>query len=140
VIEYRLVVEADIPGIMELCRVENYKSYCVDAQTTWRAFTAPGVQTVVAVTGLEIRGVAQVLSDGTLRAYLCFILVDRAHRQQGIGRRLAQEVASLSGVARVDVLAGEAARPFYGSFKNREWPGFSIYPNGVPGEKKTGRE
>jgi hypothetical protein len=38
---YRPIQKQDLPGVIELCRVENWTSYIQDPDRTWQVFTAP---------------------------------------------------------------------------------------------------
>lgn len=125
--EYRLTVRADLEDVLRLCAAEGWSTYCNDPEATWRALTAPGVWTVVAVTDGIVAGFAQMQSDGVIQAHLSLIAVADAHRGKGIGQRLVEEALRHSGGQRVDLLSATAAE-FYRSFSHKEMPGFRIYP------------
>jgi len=125
--EYSVIRSAHLMAVVELCRRESYSSYTVDEQRTWRALTAPGVVTVVALNDDQVVGFAQVQSDGEIQAHLSLIVVDRDFRKQGIGRELIQEVFKQIGADRIDLIT-EDAQSFYRSLPHKEWIGFRIYP------------
>lgn len=123
-----MVAEPDVPGIMELCRVEGYPSFLESQDTTWRALTNPGVTTMVCAEAGQVLGFAQMQSDGLIQAHLSNIVVDRAQRRRGIGRRLIQEAFARAGGKRVDLVATEAGELLYQSFGYQRMPGYRIYP------------
>ena len=127
--DYRPIERCDLHGVVHLCEVEGWESYTQDDETTWRALTAPGVCTMVAVESGEVVGFAQMQSDGVIQAHLTLVVVARDRRGQGIGRRLIEEAFARCGGKRVDLLSTEDADAFYRSFKHREHPGFRLYPD-----------
>jgi ribosomal protein S18 acetylase RimI-like enzyme len=72
-------------------------------------------------------GIASVLSDGELQAYLATVVVATGHRRRGLGRRLVEAAFSACGAERLDLLS--TADPFYETFVHARWPGFRIYPD-----------
>jgi ribosomal protein S18 acetylase RimI-like enzyme len=127
-VQYLPLARRHLAGVMRLCRVERWPSYLASAERTWRALTAPGSCTVVAVEDSEVVGFAQLLSDGLIQAHLTLIAVARAHRRRGIGRRLLEEGLARAGGLRVDLVSTEGAHGFYRAFEHRRFPGFRIYP------------
>jgi GNAT superfamily N-acetyltransferase len=125
-IEYRLIQEQDLADVVVLCAAEPWPVYTKDAQQTWRALTAPGVTTIVAVEDGRIIGFAQVLSDGETAAFLSLLLVAADRRRQGIGTRLIQEAFQRCGAERLDLLTDDAG--FYRKFVHHELVGLRIYP------------
>jgi len=127
-IRYELISRDYLPGIISLCEAEGYESYTEDAELTWRALTAPGVTTVVAVEGDSIPGFAQMQSDGHIQAHLSLVVVAASHRRQGTGRKLIEKALSGAGGKRVDLVT-DTADDFYHSFKHQDhWHGYRIYP------------
>jgi len=118
-----------LTAIIELCRLQNYSSYTANAERTWRALTAPGVVTVVALNDERVVGFSQIQSDGEIQAHLSLVIVDHAFRKQGIGRGLIQEGFKHIGAGRMDLIT-EDAQSFYRSLPHKEWSGFRIYPLG----------
>ena len=126
-IAFRLIEKQDLPGVMELCRVENYTSYTGDPARTWQALTALGVSTMVAVDTGRVLGFAQMQSDGLIQAHLSMVLVARDRRRQGLGQELIRQAFKTAGGERVDLIT-EFAPEFYRSFAHKEWRGFRLYP------------
>ncbi|MBB5235763.1 GNAT family N-acetyltransferase [Deinococcus budaensis] len=129
--ELKVVGREHLPGVMALCGAEGYGSYTEDAGMTWRALTNPGVTTLVAVQGDRVLGVAQMLGDGVIQAFLVLLVVHPEARGRGLGRRLVEETFARAGGKRVDLLAEEGAEAFYSRFAHRRKPGFRLYP-GLP--------
>ncbi len=127
--EYVPVGREHLEGVIRLCQVEGYPSYTQDSERTWRALTAPGVSTLVAVLDGQVVGFAQMQSDGLIQAHLTMIVVDRDQRRRGIGVRLVREVFARCGGQRVDLLSTEGAEAFYESFEHKRFPGYRIYPD-----------
>ncbi len=128
VIDYVPIAREHLDGVIPLCEIEQYPSYVKDAERTWRALTAPGVCTVVAVQDGRVVGFAQMQSDGLIQAHLTLVVVDRDLRRRGIGGKLVREAFARCGGQRVDLLSTEGADAFYRSFEHQEFPGFRIYP------------
>ena len=124
---YRPLEKQDLPGVIELCRVENWTSYIQDPDRTWQVFTAPGVCTFVAAQSGQVVGFVQMQSDGFIQAHLSLVLVARNRRRQGLGKSLIRRAFEAAGGERVDLIT-ELAPEFYRSFSHKEWTGFRIYP------------
>jgi len=131
-VEYVPVGREHLEGLIRLCQVEGYPSYTQDSERTWRALTAPGVSTLVAVLDGRVVGFAQMQSDGLIQAHLTMIVVDRDQRRRGIGGRLVRQVFARCGGQRVDLLSTEGADAFYRSFAHQRFPGYRIYPHPEP--------
>ncbi len=131
-IDYAPIAREHLDGVIRLCEIEQYPSYIQDAERTWRALTAPGVCTVVAVQDGRVVGFAQMQSDGLIQAHLTLIVVDRDLRRRGIGAQLVREAFVRCGGQRVDLLSTEGADAFYRSFEHQEFPGYRIYPEPDP--------
>jgi predicted N-acetyltransferase YhbS len=101
--------------------------YTADAERTWRALTAPGTCTTVAVEDDRVVGLVQVQSDGVVQAHLSIIAVARDRRRGGIGRGLVGEAFERSGGQRLDLVSTEGADAFYEFFTHRRFPGFRLY-------------
>jgi ribosomal protein S18 acetylase RimI-like enzyme len=125
--EYLPISRKHIAGIIRLCEAEGWPSYTEDETITWKALTAPGCITFVAVDNGAVVGFAQLQTDGTVQAHLTTIAVDREHRRGGIGRGLIEEVFARSGAKRIDLVC-EGPQAFYESFAHRRFSGFRIYP------------
>ena len=122
------IAREHLDSVIRLCEVEQYPSYIQDAERTWRALTAPGVCTVVAVQDGRLVGFAQMQSDGLIQAHLSIIVIDRDLRRRGIGSRLVRETFARCGGQWVDLLSTEGADAFYRSFRYQSFPGYRIYP------------
>lgn len=127
-IDYFPIAREHLDDVIRLCEIEQYPSYIQDAERTWRALTAPGVWTVVAVQSGRVLGFAQMQSDGLIQAHLSMIVIDRDLRRRGIGSRLVRETFARCGGQRVDLLSTEGADAFYRSFQCQSFPGYRIYP------------
>ena len=51
---------AHLPGLIALVAAEGWAEYTADAERTYRALTAPGVTTLVAIGGERVIGVIQL--------------------------------------------------------------------------------
>lgn len=132
--EEQVLVAAFAPehlsGVLRLCEAEGWPSFPADPSRALRAFTAPGVRTVVALHGRDIVGFAHVLSDGEVQAYLSLLVVDAAWRRRGVGHALVVECFRRAGAQRLDVLSDEGASGFYESYRHRQLPGYRLFPPG----------
>jgi ribosomal protein S18 acetylase RimI-like enzyme len=95
---------AHLSGVLALFAAEGW-SYADDPERTCRALTAPGSTSVVALSGDSVVGVAHVLSDGEIQAFLAVLLVGEAHRRRGIGERLVREAFTRAGAQRMDLVS-----------------------------------
>jgi GNAT superfamily N-acetyltransferase len=77
-------------GVARICAAEGWTSWT--AENVLAAFSAPSVIAITALEGDEISGVAQLLTDGRVMAYLGLLIVDRHARGQGIGRALRRRI------------------------------------------------
>jgi GNAT superfamily N-acetyltransferase len=100
-----------LPGVIELFSGERWR-YADDEQRTWRALTAPGALSLVALSPERtVIGIAQVLSDGEVQAFLAVLVVAREHRREGVARRLVEEARARTRCLRLDVIS--CTDPFY---------------------------
>jgi ribosomal protein S18 acetylase RimI-like enzyme len=120
--------EERLSGVLRLFRAEGWPSFPEDPSLAWRACTAPGVVSLVAVDGGEIVGFARFLTDGALQAYLCELVVAGNARRKGVGRALVEEAFARSGARRLDLLAEDGSEGFYESFRQRRAAGYRLYP------------
>jgi GNAT superfamily N-acetyltransferase len=120
--------EAALLGeMMRLCELEGWTTLSEDPERALRAFTAPGVITLVALgDDGKLLGFAQVLSDGAVQAYLARLLVAEGARRTGVGRLLLRDALARSGALRVDLLAADGSDEFYRSFAHRQGRGYRI--------------
>jgi len=126
-LEFRTFERRDLNDVIGLCKAERWESYVVDPERTYRALSAPGVITVVAVEKGKVLGFAQSLTDGAIRAYLANMVVLTSKRGSGIGRRLVQEVLARSKAVYIDLLSTDGSDAFYEKFPHHRFPGYRLY-------------
>lgn len=114
-----------VDGVVRLCQAEGWPSWTASAVEA--AFSAPGVLALAAETGGEVVGAAQLLTDGTVIAYLGLLVVAESARREGIGRALIQELFERSGLQRMDLLSENGSTQFYESLPHRTKPGYRLY-------------
>jgi predicted N-acetyltransferase YhbS len=113
-----------LPDVIELFSGERW-SYADDEQRTWRALTAPGVLSLVALSSERtVIGIAQVLSDGEAQAFLALLVVAREYRREGVARHLVEEARARTRGLRLDVIS--CADPFYEQLGFRQVSGFRL--------------
>jgi predicted N-acetyltransferase YhbS len=122
---FQTVSEQHVDAISALCKRQGWPSWTPERARA--ALTAPGVIAVVAVEEERVLGAAQLLSDGSVMAYLGMLLVAPEARGRGIGRGLVQEVMRRSGLERVDLLSTDESLAFYERFTHKRKPGVRIY-------------
>ncbi|MHB1468906.1 MAG: GNAT family N-acetyltransferase [Solirubrobacteraceae bacterium] len=93
-----------LAGAMAIFAEERW-AYAQDAERTWRALTAPGTETLVAVRGEDVLGLAQTMSDGEIQTFLSALIVARASRDAGIGRALVAAALERNGGIRLDLIS-----------------------------------
>lgn len=126
--QYEPIERGHLAGVMELFKSEGWLAYAEDAETTWRALTAPGSIALVAVEGGSVAGVVHMLTDGAIQAFMPVLIVAPDHRRKGVGRRLIEEAFSRSGARQVDLSTDEDALEFYRTFKHHELKSFRLFP------------
>jgi ribosomal protein S18 acetylase RimI-like enzyme len=126
-VDLRPFAPQDLDEVLDLCRAEGWPSLPADPARAGRLLTNQGVTTYVADDEGTVVGIASVLSDGELQAYLATVVVATGHRRRGLGRRLVEAAFSACGAERLDLLS--TADPFYETFVHARWPGFRIYPD-----------
>jgi ribosomal protein S18 acetylase RimI-like enzyme len=114
---------AHLTGVLALFAAEGW-SYADDPERAWRALTAPGSTGVVALSGDSVVGLAHVLSDGEIQAFLAVLLVQETHRRKGIGERLVHEAFARAGAQRMDLVS--CADNFYEKLGFRRVSAFRI--------------
>jgi ribosomal protein S18 acetylase RimI-like enzyme len=113
-------------GVCALAAAQGWPSWTPERAE--RALTAPGVVAVVALDEAgEVVGVAQMLTDGAVIAYLGVLVVSERVRGRGIGRELMLEAARRTGLERFDLLSEDDALAFYERFPHKRKPGVRIY-------------
>jgi ribosomal protein S18 acetylase RimI-like enzyme len=126
-VEIRPYRDADLPGVIALCAAEGWPSFVDDPDLARRAFTAPGVTTVVAEEAGEVVGFAELMSDGVLQAHLSLIATAASHRRRGIARTMLELALDEAGGARIDLVT-DSADAFYSRLPHRRMSGFRLYP------------
>lgn len=112
-----------LAGVVALFAAQGW-SYAEDEERAWRALTAPGSTCVVALAGDTLAGVAHVLSDGEIQAFLSVLLVSEAFRRQGIGQRLVRDAFARAGTQRIDLTS--CADEFYEALGFRRLTAFRL--------------
>ena len=82
---------------------EGWAEYADDVERTFRALTAPGVTTLVAIVDGHVAGAIQVQSDGLIQAHVSMLLIGRHARGLGLGARLLAEGLERAGGLQLDV-------------------------------------
>jgi ribosomal protein S18 acetylase RimI-like enzyme len=94
---------AHLDGLIALVAAEGWTEYTDDAERTYRALTAPGVTTLVAIVGGKVAGAIQVQSDGVIQAHVSMLLIDPNSRGTGLGSRLLREGLERAGGLQLDI-------------------------------------
>jgi GNAT superfamily N-acetyltransferase len=109
--EVRAFEREHLDGCIALCAAAGWDTYSEDPERTYRALSAPGSTTLVAVVDGAVAGLIQVQSDGEIQAHLSALLVGEEWRSRGIARRLLHDALERAGGMRMDILT--AADAFY---------------------------
>lgn len=88
------------------------------------AHRAGSVEPRGALVRAEVIGIAQVLSDGEVQAFLAVLVVAREHRREGVACRLVAEARARTRCLRLDVIS--CADPFYEQLGFRRVSGFRL--------------
>ena len=94
---------AHLDGLIALVAAEGWSEYAEDTERTYRALTAPGVTTLVAMVGGRVAGAIQVQSDGLIQAHVSMLLIDRNSRGAGLGSRLLRQGLARAGGLQLDI-------------------------------------
>lgn len=94
---------AHLDGLIALVEAEGWTEYAGDVQRTYRALTAPGVTTLVAIMDGRVAGAIQVQSDGLIQAHVSMLLIDHHCRGGGLGSRLMREGLARAGGLQLDI-------------------------------------
>jgi GNAT superfamily N-acetyltransferase len=95
--------QAHLDGLIALVAAEGWTEYTDDVERTYRALTAPGVTTLVAIGRERVVGTIQVQSDGLVQAHVSMLLIDRNWRGAGLGSRLLREGLRRAGGLQLDI-------------------------------------
>jgi GNAT superfamily N-acetyltransferase len=93
---------AHLDELITLVSAEGWGEYA-DEQRTYRALTAPGVTTLVAIAGGHVTGAIQVQSDGLIQAHVSMLLIARDARGLGLGTRLLRAGLERAGGLYLDI-------------------------------------
>jgi ribosomal protein S18 acetylase RimI-like enzyme len=113
-------------GAMGLFAAEDWETYTEDPGRTYRALTAPGATTLVALDGDVVAGLVQLQSDGEIQAHLSALVVASPWRRRGLARQLLREALRVSGGMRIDILS--LAEGLYNGLGAERRPGFRLRP------------
>lgn len=116
---------SDADDVVALCGAEGWPSWT--SQKVAAAFSAPGVVALTAHDDGELVGVAELLTDGQVIAYLGLLVVARHARRRGVGRSLIGELFTRCGLSRIDLLSEIDSTDFYESLPHKVKPGYRIY-------------
>jgi ribosomal protein S18 acetylase RimI-like enzyme len=94
---------AHLDGLIALIAAEGWTEYTEDTERTYRALSARGVTTLVAVADGRVVGAIQVQSDGVIQAHVSMLLIDRDWRGRRLGSGLLREGLDRAGGLWVDV-------------------------------------
>jgi len=94
---------AHLDELIALVAAEGWTEYADDVERTYRALTAPGVTTLIAIIDGRVAGAIQVQSDGLIQAHVSMLLIDRHSRGVGLGSMLLREGLEHAGGLQLDV-------------------------------------
>jgi GNAT superfamily N-acetyltransferase len=100
-----------LDGVIALVDSAGWDTYSEDPERTYRALSAPGSTTLVAVVDGAVAGLIQLQSDGEIQAHLSALVVGEEWRGRGIARRLLHDAMEMAGGMRMDILT--SADDFY---------------------------
>jgi ribosomal protein S18 acetylase RimI-like enzyme len=92
-----------LEGLIGLVAAEGWTEYSDDSEQTYRALTAPGVTTLVAIAGGDLVGAIQVQSDGLIQAHVSMLLIAASARGGGLGGRLLRNGLERAGGLQLDI-------------------------------------
>jgi ribosomal protein S18 acetylase RimI-like enzyme len=122
-IQFEPFTRTHLAGATDLFAVEGWGTY-TDRDRTYRALTAPGCTTLVAVDGDEVAGLVQFQSDGEIQAHLSALIVGEPWRRHRLGRKLLREALKRAGGTRIDLLS--RAGHYYQSLGAESIPGYRL--------------
>ena len=94
---------AHLDGLIALVAAEGWTEYTEDAERTYRALSAPGATTLVALADGRVVGAIQVQSDGVIQAHVSLLLIDPETRGHQLGSRLLREGLERAGGLQLDI-------------------------------------
>lgn len=89
--------------LIALVAAEGWIEYSDDPERTYRALSAPGVTTLVAVADEQIIGAVQVQSDGYVQAHVSLLLIAPDARGMGLGSMLLRQGLDRAGGLQLDI-------------------------------------
>lgn len=95
--------KAHLDELIALVVAEGWTEYAEDGERTYRALTAPGVTTLVAIVEGRVSGTIQVQSDGLIQAHVSMFLIGRQWRGIGLGSALLREALERAGGLHLDI-------------------------------------
>ena len=95
--------QAHLDGLIALVAAEGWSEYADDAERTYRALSARGVTTLVALADGRVVGAIQVQSDGVIPAHVSMLLIDKEWRGRRLGYALLRESLKRAGGLRLDI-------------------------------------
>jgi ribosomal protein S18 acetylase RimI-like enzyme len=95
--------QAHLDELIALVAAEGWNEYADDAERTYRALSARGVTTLVALADGRVVGAIQVQSDGVIQAHASMLLIDREWRGRRLGSALLREGLKRAGGLRLDI-------------------------------------
>jgi ribosomal protein S18 acetylase RimI-like enzyme len=108
-----------------LFAAERWQTYAADPERTYRALTAPGATTLVAIDQGVVAGLVQLQSDGEIQAHLSALITGAQWRRRGLGRALVREALARAGGLCIDVLSRSGS--YYLSLGDASVPGFRLH-------------
>jgi GNAT superfamily N-acetyltransferase len=102
--------------VLMLFAAERWQTYTDDPERTYRALTAPGATTLVAIDKGVVAGLVQLQSDGEIQAHLSALITGAQWRRRGLGRALVREALARAGGLPINVLSRS------GSYYSRSEP------------------
>ncbi len=95
--------QVHLDRLLTLVAAEGWTEYSHDPERTYRALTAPGSTTLVAVADGQVVGAIQVQSDGLIQAHVSMLLISPASRGMGLGSTLLRQGLERAGGLQLDV-------------------------------------
>jgi ribosomal protein S18 acetylase RimI-like enzyme len=94
---------AHLDGLIALLAAEGWTEYTEDVERTYRALSAPGVTTLIALADGRVVGAIQVQSDGVIQAHVSMLLIDTEWRGHRLGSRLLHDGLERAGGLWLDI-------------------------------------
>jgi ribosomal protein S18 acetylase RimI-like enzyme len=95
--------KAHLDGLIALVAAEGWAEYAEDPERTYRALSARGVTTLVALADGRVVGAIQVQSDGVIQAHVSMLLIDPEWRGRRLGPRLLRDGLERAGGMWLDI-------------------------------------